>query len=69
MLSVFVEMMETEQRTLYVVSVCGMMGKEQRTLQVVIVCGNDGNGEHCMLSLFIGMMETENIVYYHRLWK
>ena len=32
MLSVFVEMMENEQRT----------------LQVVIVCGNDGNGEHCM---------------------
>ena len=44
MLSVFVEMMETEQRILYVVS----------------VCGNDGNRtEHCMLSVFVDIMETE----------
>ena len=53
MLSLFVEMMETEQRTLYVVS----------------VCGNDGNREHCMLSVLVEMMETENIVCCHCLLK
>ena len=54
MLSVFVEMMENEQRTLQVVIVCGYDGNG----------GNDGNGEHCTLSLFVEMMETEQRTLY-----
>ena len=51
MLSEFVVMMETEQRILYVVR----------------VCGNDGNrteNNYCMLSEFVEMMETEQRTLY-----
>ena len=43
MLSLVVEMMETEQRTLYVVIVCGNVGNRTESLHVVSGCGNDGN--------------------------
>ena len=72
MLSEAVEMMETEQRTLYVVRGCGndgnsrehcmlseavkVMETEQRTLYVVSGCGGDGN-------------RTENIVCCQWLWR
>ena len=37
------EMMETEQRTLYVVIVYGNDGNRTESLHVVSGCGNDGN--------------------------
>ena len=40
------------------------METEQRILYVVSVCGNDGNREHCMLSVFVEMMETEQRTLY-----
>ena len=55
MLTVVMETVETEQRTLYVVR----------------GCGSDGNSrEHCMLSETVEVMETaENIVCCQRLCK
>ena len=41
MLSVFVEMMETEQRTLYIVIVYGNDGNRTESLHVVSGCRND----------------------------
>ena len=43
MLSLFVEMMEPEQRTMYVVIVCRNNGNRTEKWHVVSVCGNDGN--------------------------
>ena len=68
MLSLFVEMMEPEQRRLYVVSVCGNNGNRTEKWHVVSGCGNDGNRTEniviCMLSVFVEMMETEQRTLY-----
>ena len=53
MLSLFVEMMETEQRTLYVVSVCGNDGNRTENIACCAEPLNFLNFQICFVNLFL----------------